>query len=64
MSASPSDSAAAVLEGRDFVIPDDIKGLLFPVMRHRLVLSPTAEVEGTSVEQVLSGIIDTVAAPR
>ena len=56
--------AAAVLEGRDFVIPDDIKGLLNPVMRHRLVLSPTAEVEGSSIDQVLASIIDTVAAPR
>lgn len=56
--------AAAVLEGRSFVIPDDVKGLLFPVMRHRLVLSPTAEVEGNSVEQVLAGIVDSVPAPR
>src|SRR6185503_6997831 len=38
--------AWAVLEGRDFVIPDDVKGLLLPVLRHRVILSPTVEVEG------------------
>ena len=56
--------AAAVLEGRDYVIPDDIKGLLWPVMRHRVVLSPTAEVEGHTTDGVLKRILDQVPAPR
>ena len=38
--------AYAILQGRDFVIPDDIKTLALPVLRHRLVLSPGAEIEG------------------
>ena len=38
--------AFAVLQGRDFVIPDDVKALALPVLRHRLTLSPSAEIEG------------------
>jgi MoxR-like ATPase len=56
--------AVAVLEGRSFVIPDDLKLVFRPVMRHRLVLSPGAEVEGRSTDQVLGQILDQVAAPR
>ena len=37
--------ARAVLEGRDYVIPDDVKALALPAMRHRIVHSPAAEVE-------------------
>ncbi len=56
--------AAATMEGRDYVIPDDVKGLLGPVMRHRVLLSPAAEVEGLTAEEVLARILDTVPAPR
>ena len=56
--------AAAVLEGRDFVIPDDIKGLFKPLLRHRVVLSPSAEVDGLGTDQVLEQILGQVAAPR
>jgi MoxR-like ATPase len=56
--------AAAVLDGRDFVIPDDIKGLFKPLLRHRVVLSPSAEVDGLGPDPVLDQILGQVAAPR
>ncbi|MFN3816495.1 AAA family ATPase [Brevundimonas sp.] len=56
--------AHAALDGRDYVIPDDVKTLAVPALRHRLVLSPAAEIEGRRVEQVLDGLVNQVAAPR
>lgn len=56
--------ALAAIEGRDYVIPDDVKFLAAPCLRHRLVLSPGAEIEGQTVEQVIAQIIEQVAAPR
>ena len=56
--------ARAVLEGRDYVIPDDVKALALPAMRHRIVLSPAAEVEARTADQVLSAILETTEAPR
>jgi len=56
--------AAAALDGRDYVLPDDVKALALPTLRHRLILSPAAEIEGRKVDQVLRGLIDQVAAPR
>ena len=56
--------ARAALDGRDYVIPDDVKSLATPALRHRLVLSPAAEIEGRRVEQVLAGLVEQVAAPR
>lgn len=56
--------AHAAVDGRDFVIPDDIKGLLVPAARHRVVLTPAAEMEDVSVDAVLSEIAQRVPAPR
>ena len=56
--------ARAALEGRDYVIPDDVKALAPAALRHRLILSPSAEIEGRKVDQVLAGLLDQVAAPR
>jgi MoxR-like ATPase len=56
--------AVAVLEGREFVIPDDVKGLFKPLMRHRVVLSPSAEVDGLGADQVLDQVLLQVPAPR
>jgi MoxR-like ATPase len=56
--------ARAALDGRDYVIPDDVKALAVPTLRHRLVLSPSAEIEGRRVDQVLTGLVERVAAPR
>ncbi|URD60867.1 MoxR family ATPase [Sphingomonas sp. KRR8] len=56
--------ARAALEGRDFVIPDDVKALAPAVLRHRVLLSPTAEINGRRVEDVVLAIIDEIEAPR
>ena len=56
--------ARAALDGRDFVIPDDVKALAPALLRHRLILSPAAEINGRAVEDVLTGIIETIEAPR
>ena len=56
--------AYAVLAGRDFVIPDDVKFLALPVLRHRLTLSPSAEIEGLTADRILREVIDQTAAPR
>ncbi|MBJ7484695.1 MoxR family ATPase [Brevundimonas sp.] len=56
--------ARAVLDGRDYVIPDDVKILAVPTLRHRLILSPAAEIEGRKVDEVLRTLVDQVAAPR
>jgi MoxR-like ATPase len=56
--------AFAALNGRDFVIPDDVKILALPVLRHRVILSASAEIEGLSTDRVVSEILDRTAAPR
>lgn len=56
--------AAAALDGRDYAIPDDVKRLFGPAMRHRIVLGPTAEIEGRTPDQVLINIVNQVEAPR
>ncbi len=54
----------AVLDGRDYVIPDDIKTLLGPTLAHRVVLAPGAEIDGTTASAVIDLIANEVAAPR
>lgn len=49
---------------RDFVIPDDIKSSFIPAFRHRVVLSPSAELDGTTTDLVLEQILDAVEVPR
>jgi MoxR-like ATPase len=56
--------AFAVLSGRDFVIPDDVKFLALPVLRHRLTLSPSAEIEGLTTDRILREVLDQIPAPR
>jgi MoxR-like ATPase len=56
--------AFAVLQGRDFVIPDDVKFLALPVLRHRLTLSPSAEIEGLTADRILREVLDQTPAPR
>jgi MoxR-like ATPase len=50
--------------GRDFVTPDDVKSALLPALRHRVVLSPTSELEGTTTDDVLAEIMEIVEVPR
>ena len=56
--------AAAALQGRDFITPDDVKSLVGPVLAHRVTLSPEAEMEGMALEDLLARIFDQVQVPR
>ena len=56
--------AAAILAGRDFVTPDDIKSIALPVLRHRIILAPEREIEGVTSDQVLTTLLDRTDAPR
>ena len=49
---------------RDFVTPDDIQSAFLPSMRHRVVLGPSAELEGTSTDDVLAGLLEQIEVPR
>ena len=55
--------ACALLAGRDYVLPDDIRRMALPVLSHRLILTPEARMKGVSAQQVLSQLIDTVPVP-
>jgi MoxR-like ATPase len=56
--------AWAYLVGRDYVIPDDVKALARPALRHRIQLRPEAELEGVTPEGVLDGLLSAVPVPR
>lgn len=56
--------ALAAIRGREFVIPDDVKAMALPVLRHRVVLRPEAEVEGLTADRVLSSLIEAQVVPR
>ena len=56
--------ARAALEGRDYVVPDDVKALATAVLRHRLMLSPAAEIEGRLVEDLVVELVERTEAPR
>ena len=56
--------ARAALDGRDYVVPDDVKALSLPALRHRVILSPAAEIEGRTTDDTLTEIIQQTTAPR
>ena len=56
--------AAAAIDGRDFVTPDDVRALASPVLEHRLVLRPEFEIEGLTLPEVIGQIVGKVAVPR
>jgi MoxR-like ATPase len=56
--------AAAVLDGRDYVVPDDVKSRVASVLRHRITLAPELEVEGRTPDDVLATVVSRVAAPQ
>jgi MoxR-like ATPase len=56
--------AAALLDGREYVVPDDVKTLAPPVLRHRVMLAPELELEGVSADDALATLIQRVEAPR
>ncbi len=55
---------AAALRGRDFVTPDDVKFMAYPVLRHRLILDPEIELEGVTTEEVIGQLLASVEVPR
>ncbi|MBW4552158.1 MAG: MoxR family ATPase [Aphanocapsa sp. GSE-SYN-MK-11-07L] len=56
--------AQAWLDERDFVTPDDIKAIALPLLSHRLILKPEAQLDGTNLEQVIKNLLTRVAVPR
>ncbi|PTQ09430.1 magnesium chelatase [Sphingomonas oleivorans] len=56
--------AHAALDGRDYVIPDDVKTLAPAILRHRVILSPAAEIDGRRAEEVIAAMIERIEAPR
>jgi len=56
--------ALAGLRGREFVTPDDVKQMALPVLRHRLILKPEAEVEGLTADRILLTLLEAIPVPR
>lgn len=59
-----ASQSQAWLDGRSFVTPDDIKNIALPLLQHRLILKPEAQLDGTNLEQVINGILAKVPVPR
>jgi MoxR-like ATPase len=59
-----ASKAFAAFGGRDYVTPDDVKGVAAPVLRHRIVLKPEAELDGVRPDDVINRILGTVPVPR
>lgn len=55
--------AAALAEGRNYVTPDDVKGLVAPVLRHRIRIAPELELEGATADSAISALIERVEVP-
>lgn len=56
--------AAAALDGRDYVLPEDVQEMVLPVLRHRVILDPAAEVEGLTPDTALQHTLQSVTVPR
>ncbi|HXA56027.1 MAG TPA: MoxR family ATPase [Candidatus Acidoferrum sp.] len=56
--------AIAATEGRDFLIPDDVKSGALPVLRHRIVLKPEADLEGITADQVVRDVVNSIEVPK
>lgn len=59
-----TSKAIAAISGRDFVTPDDIQFVCYPVLNHRVMLAPEREMEGTEVESVIKDILNKIEVPR
>ena len=72
LGASPRASLAimtgsksyAAIHGRDFVKPEDIKEMVYPVLNHRIILNPEKEMEGVSTKKVIEQIVESIEVPR
>ena len=56
--------AQAAFAGRDYVTPDDVKAIAAPVLRHRVVLKPEAELDGLRPDDIVSRALASVPVPR
>lgn len=59
-----SSKAHAWLQGRNFVTPDDLKAVALPLLRHRLMLRPEAQLDGLQIDGVIAGLLNQVPVPR
>jgi MoxR-like ATPase len=59
-----ASKALAAFAGRDYVTPDDVKSVAAPVLRHRILLKPEAELDGLRPDDVIQRILSTVPVPR
>lgn len=59
-----TSKAFAAINGRDFVIPEDVKRALIPVLNHRVILTPEREMEGMTTENVIEMIVQSIEVPR
>jgi MoxR-like ATPase len=55
--------ARALLEGRDYVLPDDVKILAFPALGHRIILNSSARIEGASAEECIAEVLEQTTVP-
>lgn len=55
--------ACALLAGRDFILPEDVQGMVLPVLSHRVMLSPEARMKAVSAERVLTSLLETIQVP-
>ncbi len=59
-----ASKACAAMNGRDFVTPEDIQKVIYPVLRHRMMLTPEYEMEGLTTDHVIKSIVSTIKVPR
>lgn len=64
LSILKTSKAIAAMRGRSFVIPEDIQYVAYPVLNHRIILTPEKEMEGDSTESVIKSIIEKIEVPR
>ena len=55
--------AVAALEGREYAVPDDVQEVVLPALRHRVLLTPEAEVEGRGADELLAELVRSVEVP-
>jgi MoxR-like ATPase len=63
LALSRASQSLALIKGRDFVIPEDVKSLVVPVLSHRIILSPESFLNKTSKEKLLEGILESLPVP-
>ena len=58
-----ASKAEALMHGRDYVIPEDVREVAYPVLRHRIILNYEAEAEGITTDKVIKQILSKVSVP-